>query len=94
MKGFKLPIVDRFTQDVARTWERILREADRLNWKRNQDIELGTETRLILHDENGGRWRVYVTTDGTLEARSVVDGLAPGGASPAGFTSGFDAGFG
>lgn len=93
MKGFRLP-VGKFTEDVQRTWERVLREADRLNFKRNQDIELDADTRLVIQSPNGTRYRLFVDDSGNLEARSVVDGLSHGGASPAGFDSGFDAGFG
>jgi hypothetical protein len=94
MRGFSLPAPEKFTPEVFRTWARILREADRLSFKREQDIELGATTRLIVQSDDGTRYRIHVSNSGELQARAVVDGMAPGGPTPGGFSSGFDAGFG
>lgn len=92
MRGFVLPDPEKISAVLFRTWSRILREADRQNLKRNQDIEMGVGSKLILHDENGTRWILYMRSDGTLEPTRAIDGL---GATPShgSFDSNFDGNF-
>lgn len=78
MRGFKLPTPENFINPgVFRVWARILREADRMNFKREQDIELGPTTRLILQSDDGTRYRIHVTDLGVIESVAVTDGLPP-----------------
>lgn len=52
------------------TWKRLLEQADNLNRKTGQDIELGPE-RLILRSPNGTRYRIVVSDAGAVSAEAV-----------------------
>jgi hypothetical protein len=71
MKSFRLPIVARFTEDVMRTWERILRESDRQNLKRGQDIHLGSAV-VVLTAPDGGKWKLEVDNSGTVSSSAYT----------------------
>ena len=48
----------------------ILEQADYLNHKRNQDIEVG-DGRVILKSPNGTRYKIAVDNSGNLTASSI-----------------------
>lgn len=48
----------------------ILEQADYLNHKRNQDIEVG-DGRVILKSPNGTRYKIAVDNSGNLTASAV-----------------------
>ncbi len=48
----------------------VIEQADNLNRKKNQDIELRNE-RLILQSPNGTRFSITVADNGTISATSI-----------------------
>lgn len=48
----------------------LIEQADNLNRKKNQDIELRNE-RLILQSPNGTRFSITVANDGTISATAL-----------------------
>ena len=48
----------------------LIEQADDLNRKKNQDIELGNE-RLILQSPDGTRFKLQVDNSGNLSASSI-----------------------
>jgi len=51
-----------------------IEQADAENHKRNRDVEIGP-ARLILTDDNGIRYEVYVDTNGNLQADPIGDAI-------------------
>lgn len=49
---------------------RVIRQADQQNHKRNRDVEIGNG-RLILTAPDGGRWSVTVDNAGNLTTTSI-----------------------
>ena len=48
----------------------LLEQADQMNHKRNQDVEVG-DARLILKSPNGTRYSITVDNSGNLAATSL-----------------------
>lgn len=48
-----------------------IQRADKLNFKRGQDVELAQGERLILRDTNGVRYSITVNTSGSLVVTSL-----------------------
>lgn len=48
-----------------------LKQADALNYKRNQDIELQPKQKLIVRSPNGHRWSISVTDAGDFTATEL-----------------------
>ena len=61
----KLPVNSGIPGDVIRTLE----QADRMNHKRDRDLEV--RTRLILSSPDGSRFEIQVSDAGTLSAMSL-----------------------
>ena len=61
----KLPVNSGIPGDVIRTLE----QADRMNHKRDRDLEV--RTRLILSSPDGSRFEIQVSDAGTLSAVSL-----------------------
>lgn len=57
-----------FVQENQRN--NLIEQADNLNRKKNQDVELRGE-RLILQSPNGTRFSITVANDGTISATSL-----------------------
>lgn len=57
-----------FVQENQRN--NLIEQADNLNRKKNQDVELRNE-RLILQSPDGTRFSITVANDGTLSATSL-----------------------
>jgi hypothetical protein len=57
-----------FVQENQRN--NLIEQADNLNRKKNQDIELRSE-RLILQSPDGTRFNITVANDGTISATSL-----------------------
>ena len=57
-----------FVQENLRN--NVIEQADNLNRKKNQDIELRNE-RLILQSPNGSRFSITVADNGTVSAVSL-----------------------
>jgi len=57
-----------FVQENQRN--NVIEQADNLNRKKNQDIELRNE-RLILQSPNGTRFNITVADNGTISATSI-----------------------
>ena len=57
-----------FVQESQRN--NVIEQADNLNRKKNQDIELRGE-RLILQSPNGTRFSITVADNGTISATSI-----------------------
>lgn len=57
-----------FVQENQRN--NLIEQADNLNRKKNQDIELRGE-RLILQSPDGTRFNITVANDGTISATSL-----------------------
>jgi hypothetical protein len=57
-----------FVQENQRN--NLIEQADNLNRKKNQDIELRSE-RLILQSPDGTRFNIAVANDGTISATSL-----------------------
>lgn len=57
-----------FVQENQRN--NLIEQADNLNRKKNQDVELRSE-RLILQSPDGTRFNITVANDGTLSATSL-----------------------
>lgn len=57
-----------FVQENQRN--NLIEQADNLNRKKNQDVELRSE-RLILQSPDGTRFSITVANDGTLSATSL-----------------------
>lgn len=64
------------TRELERN--RSIELSDRQNHKRGQDIEVGgNDERLILTDDNGIRYEVYVDTSGALQVAIIGGALVP-----------------
>jgi hypothetical protein len=48
-----------------------IEQADAMNLKRNQDVELGDGQRLILRSANGTRYEIVVSDSGVLSTAAV-----------------------
>jgi hypothetical protein len=57
-----------FVQENQRN--NLIEQADNLNRKKNQDVELRSE-RLILQSPDGTRFSITVANDGTISATSI-----------------------
>ena len=57
-----------FVQENQRN--NLIEQADNLNRKKNQDVELRSE-RLILQSPDGTRFSITVANDGTMSATSL-----------------------
>lgn len=57
-----------FVQENQRN--NLIEQADNLNRKKNQDVELRSE-RLILQSPDGTRFNITVANDGTISATSL-----------------------
>jgi hypothetical protein len=57
-----------FVQENQRN--NLIEQADNLNRKKNQDVELRNE-RLILQSPDGTRFSITVANDGTISATSL-----------------------
>jgi hypothetical protein len=57
-----------FVQENQRN--NLIEQADNLNRKKNQDVELRSE-RLILQSPDGTRFSITVANDGTISATSL-----------------------
>ena len=93
MRGFSLPTPAKITDTLLRRWAQILREADRQNLKRNQDVEVGGGAKLVLYATDGNRWEVRVKADGTLTTVRLADGLGTFTQPHESFDSNFDGNF-
>ena len=58
---------DRLTEENR---NRIIKQADEQNHKRNRDVEIGNG-RLILTSPNGTRWSITVSNAGAISATSL-----------------------
>lgn len=59
-----------YDQDVEAQRNLLIEQADDLNRKKNQDIELRND-RLILQSPNGTRYRIAVENNGNLSAVQI-----------------------
>ena len=59
-----------YDRSTATQTNLILEQADYLNHKRNQDIEVG-DGRVILKSPNGTRYQIAVDNSGNLTASAV-----------------------
>jgi len=59
-----------FDQTIASLTNLSIEQADGLNHKKNQDIEVG-DGRVILKSPNGTRYKIEVDNSGNLSASSV-----------------------
>ena len=59
-----------YDQDVEAQRNLLIEQADDLNRKKNQDIELRND-RLILQSPNGTRYRLAVENNGNLSAVQI-----------------------
>ena len=59
-----------YDRTTANQTNLILEQADYLNHKRNQDIEVG-DGRVILKSPNGTRYKIAVDNSGNLTASSI-----------------------
>lgn len=48
-----------------------IEQADNLNHKKRQDVELGVKERLILRSPSGARWSITVSDAGALTATAL-----------------------
>lgn len=60
-------VFDRITEENR---NRVLKQADAENHKRNRDVEIGNG-RLILTSPNGTRWNITVSNAGAISATSL-----------------------
>jgi hypothetical protein len=74
--SLQLPIP--FTLPLATQWKQKLEQADANNLKSGTDVIIGSlpnsprQSRLILTDENGGKWQITVSTTGALSTKSLT----------------------
>lgn len=59
-----------FDQTIASLTNLSIEQADQLNHKKNQDIEVG-DGRVILKSPNGTRYKIAVDNSGNLSASTV-----------------------
>lgn len=59
-----------FDQTIASLTNLSIEQADQLNHKKNQDIEVG-DGRVILKSPNGTRYKIEVDNSGNLSASTV-----------------------
>jgi len=59
-----------FDQTIASLTNLAIEQADQLNHKKNQDIEVG-DGRLILKSPNGTRYKIEVDNSGNLSASAL-----------------------
>lgn len=68
----KLPIPgDRYDRLGESQRNAVLEQSDRLNLKRNQDLELNRGARIILTAPNGSRWILTVSNTGALSTTAL-----------------------
>lgn len=61
---------DRYESTTINQMNTLIEQADQLNHKKNQDVEIGA-ARLILRAPNGTRYSVTVDNFGTLGATAL-----------------------
>jgi hypothetical protein len=61
---------DRYDSATINQMNTLIEQADQLNHKKNQDVEIGA-ARLILRAPNGTRYSVTVDNSGTLGATAL-----------------------
>lgn len=54
------------------TWSRELRQADEMNHKKTEHLEIGREQRFIMRSPNGTRWEITVEDDGSLTTTDLT----------------------
>jgi len=59
-----------YGQNDQASMRRILESADKLNRKKNEDVEVAKQ-RLILTSPDGTRFNITVANDGTISATSL-----------------------
>lgn len=60
-----------YDQSREITRNSLLEQADRMNRKLLQDVEIAGDERLILSSPNGTRWKITVSNTGTISATAI-----------------------